>query len=483
MAYCWESLPGALSLLILKARLISHPKQNKKQFPAATYQDWAKEHGDVFQVQLGNTTAVIISSIDAAKQLFLGQHLAMNSRPVFYVFHKQVSKTITSIGTSPWDDSCKRRRKAAAGALNRVSVEGYSPILNLEAREFLRDLNSECRDGSVEIDFSLPVKRFALNLSLTLNYGTCAFTVKTLTDDPLMSEIIYVESQISALRDTSKNYSNYIPLLRYWAPMARILGLDRTPPGFASDIGRRRLAYNDILLERLRDEVARGVDKGAVLRDPDMAKLTREELISVSLSMMAVNTSRIFIFFPRIPLTADIFQGADSNQPTMAWAILLLAHRQDIQEKAYSAIREARVLDLPSNAYASTKVEYIEALTKEINRYFSVLRTALPKATYTEARWGYSTIPANTLVFLNAWACNCDPLHFHEPYVFAPERWLEGAPDEHVHQFAFGIGGRMCVAFHLAHRALYTVFLHLISRFHILPEEGTTAAQIDPVET
>ncbi len=235
---------------------------------------------------------MVINSVDAAKQLFLGQHLAMNSRPVFYVFHKQVSKTVTSIGTSPWDDSCKRRRKAAAGALNRVRVEGYAPILNLEAREFLRDLSSASSDGSVEIDFSLPVKRFALNLSLTLNYGTRVSSVKTLTDDPLMSEILYVESQISKLRDTSKNYSNYIPLLRYWEPVSRFIGLDRSPKSFASDIGRRRLEYNSILLERLRDEVSRGVDKpciqGAVLRDPDMAKLTREELISVSLSMMAV---------------------------------------------------------------------------------------------------------------------------------------------------------------------------------------------------
>ncbi len=90
----------------------------------------------------------------------------------------------------------------------------------------------------------------------------------------------------------------------------------------------------------------------------------------------------------------------------MAWAILLLAHRQDIQEKAYTAICEAGILDMPSNSYASTKVEYIEALTKEINRYFSVLRTALPKATYSDAQWGSSVIPPNTVVFLNVWACN-----------------------------------------------------------------------------
>ncbi|UQC75467.1 uncharacterized protein CLUP02_02121 [Colletotrichum lupini] len=363
----------------------------------------------------------------------------MNSRPTFYVFHGKVNKAVTSIGTSPWDDSCKRRRKLAAGALNRPRVESYAPILNLEAREFLKDLYEECCGGSVDLDFRPAVRRFALNLSLTLNYGTRASHVKSLEEDPLFSEIIYVESEISKLRDTRKNYTNYIPLLRYWEPIASVLGLQSTPKNHAGDIGRRRLEYNDVLLSRLKDEIARGKDKpciqGAVLKDPESATLTREELISVSLSMMA---------------------GADSNQPTLAWAILLLAHRPDIQDKAYAAIQDAGVLQQSSNTYASKKIDYIDALTKEISRYFVVLKLALPKATYADAAWESATIPANTLVFLNSWSCNrgdfattqmkChirltakpDPDLFKEPEVFAPERWLPDAPDQYAHQFAFG---------------------------------------------
>lgn len=270
--------------------------QHPDQVPAETYRQWSSPSkcGPVFQVQLGNTTAVVINSARAAKQLFLGQSHAMNSRPRFYVFHGKVSRAVTSIGTSPWDESCKRRRKLAAGALNRTRVDSYAPILNLEAREFLRDLLlASCGDGDgVEIDFRPAIQRFALNLSLTLNYGTRVSSVKSLVDDPLLSEIVYVEGEISKLRDTGKNYANYIPLLRYWEPVANFLGLSAQPKDHAADIGRRRLEYNNMLLERLREEVKRGDDKpciqGAVLRDPESASLTKEELISVSLSMMAV---------------------------------------------------------------------------------------------------------------------------------------------------------------------------------------------------
>ncbi|KAM0335233.1 hypothetical protein ACHAQA_000276 [Verticillium albo-atrum] len=455
-----KNLPGPQGWPIF-GNLLQYPDTT----PAETYRKWSLTHGPVFQVQLGNTIAIVVNTAASAKKLFLGQSHALNSRPTFYVLHKKVSaKAVTSIGTSPWDESCKRRRKLAAGALNKTRVDSYAPILNLEAREFLRDLLGACRDGAAEIDFRPAVQRFSLNLSLTLNYGARMTSVKSLTDDPLLQEIIYVESEISKFRDTGKNYANYIPLLRYWEPVAGFLGLGSQPKGHAADIGRRRLAYNDVLLDRLRDEVKRGEDKpciqGAVLRDPESATLTREELISVSLSMMA---------------------GADSNQPTLAWAALLLAHRPDIQEKAYLAIKEAGVLGLPSNAYASTKVDYITALTKEISRYFVVLKLGLPKATYTDVVWEGATIPANTLVFLNSWACNRDPELFTEPDTFAPERWLADAPNPHAHQYAFGIGGRMCVASHLAHNALYTVFLHLIARFQILPAEGTTDEEIHPL--
>lgn len=39
----------------------------------------------------------------------------------------------------------------------------------------------------------------------------------------------------------------------------------------------------------------------------------------------------------------------------------------------------------------------------------------------------------------------------------------------------------MCVASHLAHNALYTVFLHLIARYKIVPAENTTEEEIDPL--
>lgn len=110
-----------------------------------------------------------------------------------------------------------------------------------------------------------------------------------------------------------------------------------------------------------------------------------------------------------------------------------------------------------------------------------VLRLALPKATSVPATWKNYKIPGKTVVFLNSWACGRDPDDVEDPWTFSPERWL-AASEKHSHQFAFGYGSRMCVASHVSHNALYTVYLHLIAQFKIHPAEGETSeSAIDPL--
>jgi len=117
----------------MQCRTKRHPNTNchsqvLARYTAEQYRKWSETFGPVYQVQLGNTPVVIVNTAAAAKTLFLTQSAALNSRPLFYVFHKLVSKNVASIGTSPWNESCKNRRKVAATALNRQKVQSYEPV-------------------------------------------------------------------------------------------------------------------------------------------------------------------------------------------------------------------------------------------------------------------------------------------------------------------------------------------------------------------
>lgn len=108
--------------------LLGNLHQIKTTSPPEQYRLWSLKYGPLFQIQLGNLPILVINNAEVAKNLLIRESAAFNSRPLFYVFHKFVSKEITSIGTSPWDESCKKRRKAAASALNVVQVDSYAPV-------------------------------------------------------------------------------------------------------------------------------------------------------------------------------------------------------------------------------------------------------------------------------------------------------------------------------------------------------------------
>jgi 3-hydroxyphenylacetate 6-hydroxylase len=57
-------------------------------FRSSRYRHWAKTHGAVYQIQLGNIPVVVVNSAEAAKVLFGQNAQALSSRPEFYTFHK-----------------------------------------------------------------------------------------------------------------------------------------------------------------------------------------------------------------------------------------------------------------------------------------------------------------------------------------------------------------------------------------------------------
>lgn len=151
-------------------------------------------------------------------------------------------------------------------------------------------------------------RRFSMNLSLTLNYGTrwvfkhfiheivadtsCRASDQNSFDgSPLINEINAVESEVGKYRSTSSNIKNYVPLFRLLDPL--IMKLPGNSLQKALDIGRRRLRYHATLLDTLKSEISKNKDKpciqGNMLKNPETKSLTDLERLSVSLSIMAVS--------------------------------------------------------------------------------------------------------------------------------------------------------------------------------------------------
>ncbi|KAK1988810.1 cytochrome P450 [Colletotrichum cereale] len=404
---------------------------------AEQYRRWAKEFGAVYQIQLGNVPVVVVNTSAAAKVLFGQYAQALSSRPEFYTFHKILSDTAgTTIGTSPFSDSLKRRRKGAASALNRPSVATYVPHLDVESRDFIKELYEYGKAGQDPVDPMPMIQRLSLSLALTLNWGVRMSSQK----DGLFKEITHVEEQISRFRSTTGNLQDYIPLLR--------LNPINMQSAKAREVRNRRDVYLTALNRSLDERMADGTHKPCiqanVIMDND-AKLNKAELTSISLTMLS--------------------GGLDTLTTQVAWFVAMLVQRPDIQDKAVAAIREFYSEKQPMcDAEDDQECKYIVALVKESLRYHTVLRLALPRASVRDVPYGQTIIPKGSVIFLNAWACNMDPEVWSDPEVFRPERWLE-QPDAPL--FAYGIGYRMCTGYLLANRELYIIYMRLLNSFRI----------------
>ena len=204
---------------------------------------------------------VFANSFESVKYLWIKNQAALISRPTLHTFHSVVSSSQGyTIGTSPWDESCKKRRKAAATALNRPAVQSYMPIVDLESSVSVKEILADSSEGEIEIDPNPYFQRFALNTSLALNYG---FRIDGDAETGLLKEIVHVERMISNFRSTSNNWQDYLPLLRLWP----------TRNNEAGHYRKRRDEYMSLLLQILKDKIGKGDDKpcitGNVLKDPE----------------------------------------------------------------------------------------------------------------------------------------------------------------------------------------------------------------------
>ena len=308
---------------------------------AEKYRQWRQTFGDVYQIQLGNIPVIVVNSANAAKTIFGQNSQALSSRPVFHTFHKVLSNTAgTTIGTSPFSDSLKRRRKGAASALNKPSVATYIPHLDIETLSFVREAFKYGQAGAKAIDPMPLIQRLSLSLALTLNWGTRMGD----SENALFHEITEVEEEISRFRSTTGNLQDYIPVLRL------------NPFSFgtrkAAEMRRRRDVYLTKLNRDLDDRMEKGTHKPCIQANvilDEEAKLNKEELTSISLTMLS--------------------GGLDTVTTLMQWSIALLGQRPDIQETAIKSIRkmysEAQILCDPED---DMKCEYVMALVKECLR-------------------------------------------------------------------------------------------------------------------
>lgn len=247
------------------------------------------------------------------------------------------------------------------------------PIIDLESMMSIKELLRDSANGTVDVNPTAYFQRFALNTSLTLNYG---FRIAGNVNDELLQEIVAVERGVSNFRSTSNNWQDYIPLMRLWPKTNHE----------ANEFRVRRDKYLTYLLGILKDRMAKGTDKpcitGNILKDPE-AKLNDDEIKSICLTMVSA--------------------GLDTVPGNLIMGIAYFASEQGqrIQHRAYEEIMKVYPDgDAWEKCVLEEKVPYVTAMVKETLRFWTVIPICLPRESTKEIVYNGVRIPAGTTFFM-----------------------------------------------------------------------------------
>lgn len=283
-----------------------------------------------------------------------------------------------TIGTSPYDDSLKRRKKGAAVALNRPAIQSYVPYLDMESKTFIEDLFNYGKAGAEPIDPLPLIQRLSLSLAMTINWGVRVPS----HEDRLFKEIVEVEEELNRFRSTTGNLQDYIPLLR-------LNPINKTSAK-AREMRNRRDHYLRTLNDELAEKVQMGDNKPCIQANVikfKEEKLSDTELISISLSVLG--------------------GGFETVSNTVQFTMAFLAQHPDVQDRAYEAIQEFQGSSSPlCDAADDQKCAYINGLAKEALRYFTVIPLNLPRQSIKDIEYNGVLIPEGTTFYMNAMACN-----------------------------------------------------------------------------
>ncbi|KAL1079529.1 hypothetical protein V6Z11_D10G228200 [Gossypium hirsutum] len=204
--------------------------------------------------------------------------------------------------------------------------------------------------------------------------------------------------------------------------------------------------------------------------NPNRLKPEQEDILDVLLQTWK---DRDFLF----DLTLDhikaiimdvLFAGTETTAVTVIWVMSFLMKNPGCLKKAQEEVRDLIGKKGFLNEDDVQALTYLKAVVKETFRLQPAVPLLLPRETLRKCCIGGYQVPANTLVYVNAWAIGRDPEAWRNPEEFCPERFIGSSIDYKGLNFElipFGAGRRVCPGMNMAVAAVELALANLLYKF------------------
>ncbi|KAL0330826.1 UNVERIFIED_CONTAM: cytochrome [Sesamum angustifolium] len=385
----------------------------------------AQKYGPVIHLQLGEVSAVVISSREATKEVLKDQDPACANRPESIGAEIMCAKNVRSFGY--------------------VRQEELSLLL-----ESLRSSSGE---------------------AINLTQKVFAFT----------SSVIFRAALGKVIRDRDK----LIKMLKKAIAMA---GGFELADLFPSSKLLHVLCWNKYKLLQMRRKLDAILDdileEHKLKNSGDVSP--EEDIVDVLLRMQKNGELQFPISNDNIKgIIFDMFSAAtETSSTTIDWAMAELMRNPRVMAKVQAELREAIKGKTTVEESDLQALKYLKLVIKETFRLHPPL-ALLPRACRDECKVNGYTIPLKSRVLINAWAMGRDPEYWHHPETFRPERFDNSCIDflgNDLEYIPFGAGRRICPGMNFGLVSVELPLAQLLYHFDWKMPEGMSVDDVDMTE-
>ncbi len=434
----WDDLPGPTRLPIFGNLLQVESTRLHLQL-----EQWCREFGPVFRLQLGPRKVVVIGDHELVAT-------ALRDRPDGFRRTTRLEEIWTELGLQggvfgAHGETWKRQRRMVMASFDPAHVRRYHPALQRVAQR-LAGRWDRAADQAREIDLLADLMRYTVDTIAGLAFGA---EVNTLESD----EDVLQKHLNRLFPAVFKRIFSPLPLWR-WFPSASDRALARSVrevnaavDGFVAQ-ARARLQADPALRQQPRNLL----EAMLVAADEPGSGMDDAQVAGNVLVMLLA--------------------GEDTTANTVAWMIHLLWRHPAALARATEEVRRVCAGTEAPSIEQLAQLEYVEACCHETMR----LKPVAPQNAMQALRdtvLGDVQIPEGMIVMALMRRDSVSEDHVPRAAAFEPERWLvDGGPAQAASaakriSMPFGAGPRICPGRYLALLEMKMAMATLLGRFDI----------------
>ncbi|KAG8013629.1 Cytochrome P450 1B1 [Nibea albiflora] len=427
------------------------------QMPHITFAKLAKKYGNVYQIRLGCSDIVVLNGDRAIHQALIQHSTEFAGRPNFVSF--QMISGGRSMTFTNYSKQWKVHRKIAQSSLrvfssaNSETKKAFEQHITAEAMELVQVFLRRSTHGR----YFDPAHEFtvaAANIMCALCFGK-RYGHEDVEFRNLLKKLHKFGETVGA-----GSFVDVMPWLQSF-------------PNPVRSIYENFKNLNEEFFTYVKDKVMQHRESF----DPDVTRDMSDAIINVIEHGKGKVLEKEFV---EATVTDLIGAGQDTMSTVMQWIILLLVKHPDIQAKLHELIDKAVGQDRLPSTEDRSNLAYLDAFIYETMRFTSFVPVTIPHSTTSDVTIEGLHIPKDTVVFINQWSVNHDPLKWKDPHIFDPSRFLDenGALDKDVTNgvMIFSSGKRRCIGDQIAKVEVFlftAILLHQCS-FESDPSELPT---------